>query len=42
MLLPIFIVSVFVLVISEVAEEQKKKEIQKQNTFVIKLLQRMK
>jgi hypothetical protein len=42
MLLSLFIVSAFILVVSGVAEEQKQKKIQKQNTFVIKMLQRMK
>ena len=42
MLLSLFIVSVFILVICEVAEEQKQKKIQRQNMFVLKYLQRMK
>ncbi len=42
MLLSLFIVSAFILVVCEVAEEEKQKKIQKQNTFAIKLLQRMK
>jgi hypothetical protein len=42
MLLSLFIVSAFLLVVCEVAEEQKRKKIQKQNTFMIKYLQRMK
>jgi hypothetical protein len=42
MLLSLFIVSAFILIVCEVAEEKKQKKIQKQNTFAIKLLQRMK
>ena len=34
MLLSLFIVSVFILVISELAEEQKQKKIQRQNVTV--------
>jgi hypothetical protein len=42
MLLSLFIVSVVILLVCETAEGQKRKKIQKQNTFMIKYLQRMK
>ena len=42
MLLSLFIVSVFILVVCEVAEEKKQKEIRRHNKFVVKYLQRIK